>query len=297
VNEVVLREGQEVNAFEMKPKTLEQAMKFCEIMADSTLVPKDYQGKPGNIMVAIQLGQELGLSPMRALKSIAVINGRATVWGDEMLAMVLAHPDCEYVDESESTEKEGVCKVKRRYHPELRSTFSLEDAKRAGLLGKPGPWTQYTPRMLKLRARGFGLRDKFADALAGLVTTEEALDTPAEPTSLVEEAKALYEQYMVRKPETLKDKLRQRLEEPKETPDPPASSAQPVTPPCQDGTTYSEADPALPTDFNPVTEWKEAIRNASTRQAINDIYTRCPDELKPEIYGDYSKAMKGLNKK
>jgi hypothetical protein len=56
------------------------------------------------------------------------------------------------------------------------------DAKRAGLAGKSGPWSQYPARMLALRARGFALRNAFADALRGLVTAEEAQDYPqAEP--------------------------------------------------------------------------------------------------------------------
>ena len=107
MNEIAVRESvkAEISGFEMKPRSLDEAMKFCQIMADSELVPKSYQGKPGNVMVAIQMGQELGLTPMRALRCIAVINGRASMWGEEMLAMVLASPVCEYVDESASTDK------------------------------------------------------------------------------------------------------------------------------------------------------------------------------------------------
>ena len=193
----------EVSGFEMKPRTLDEAMKFCELMANSDLVPSGYKGKPGNIMVAIQMGNELGMTPMRALRSIAVINGRATMWGDEMLAMVLASPVCEYVNEAESTDKVGICKTKRKGCVEQVSIFTLEDAKRAGLLGKQGPWQQHTGRMLKLRARGFALRDTFADVLAGLVTVEEALDVPPEKPE--EESK-------VEAPQTLKEKLKAKLE-------------------------------------------------------------------------------------
>ena len=202
----------EVSGFEMKPRTLKEAMDFCELMANSDLVPNAYKGKPGNIMVAIQMGQELGLSPMRALRSIAVINGRASMWGDDVLAMVLASPVCEYVNEADSTDKQGVCKTKRKGCAEQVSTFTLEDAKRAGLLGKQGPWQSHTGRMLKLRARGFGLRDTFADVLAGLVTAEEALDMPViEPTdpatNMLEAAQPL----------TLKDKLKAKVETVSET--------------------------------------------------------------------------------
>jgi hypothetical protein len=54
--------------------------------------------------------------------------------------------------------------------------FSVADAKKASLWGKAGPWQSYPDRMLQMRARGFGLRDKFADALRGLSIAEEAMD-------------------------------------------------------------------------------------------------------------------------
>jgi hypothetical protein len=60
----------------------------------------------------------------------------------------------------------------------------MADAKRAGLAGKSGPWSQYPERMLALRARGFALRNAFADALRGLITAEEAQDYPAAAVSV-----------------------------------------------------------------------------------------------------------------
>jgi len=52
----------------------------------------------------------------------------------------------------------------------------VEDAKRAGLWAKQGPWTAYPKRMMQMRARGFALRDAFPDVLKGMITAEEAQD-------------------------------------------------------------------------------------------------------------------------
>lgn len=219
---------EEPSAFAMRPRSLDEAMKFAQMMADSDLVPRDYKGKPGNILVAIQMGHELGMTPMRAVRNIAVINGRPSMWGDEVLALVLASPVCEYVNESESTDKEGVCRVKRKGSPEHVATFSLEDAKRAGLLSKQGPWQTHTKRMLTLRARGFALRDKFADVLAGLITAEEAMDMPQDSTPVVEAQS-------VETP-SLKDKLKQQVIEAKPTPQPAEKPAAPSpSQPSDDG--------------------------------------------------------------
>ena len=166
--------------------TMGEAMQFASMVAKSDFAPKDFKGKPESCLLAIQHGSEVGLSPMQSLQSIAVINGRPTIWGDAALALVQSSPACEYVREyidGEGDKAVAVCEVKRRGYPApTEAHFSMADAKRAGLAGKAGPWTQYPARMLALRARGFALRNAFADALRGLVTAEEAQDYPqAEP--------------------------------------------------------------------------------------------------------------------
>jgi hypothetical protein len=177
-----------------------EAMSFAGMVAKSDFAPKDFKGKPESCLLAIQHGSEVGLSPMQSLQSIAVINGRPTIWGDAALALVQSSPACEYIKEyieGDGDQAVAVCEVKRRGYPAATvSTFSMFDAKRAGLAGKSGPWTQYPLRMLALRARGFALRNAFADALRGLVTAEEAQDYPAaaatpEPVVVRSTAKAV----------------------------------------------------------------------------------------------------------
>lgn len=165
-------------SFDLTPKSLDEAMKFAELLADSTIVPKDFIGKPGNILVAIQWGMELGLKPLQAMQNIAVINGRPSLWGDAVIALVRASPLCEYV--YENTENgTAICRVKRRGEEEQIRTFSNEDASKAGLSGKAGTWTQYPERMKQMRARAFALRDVFPDVLKGMPIAEEVMDIPS----------------------------------------------------------------------------------------------------------------------
>lgn len=73
----------------------------------------------------------------------------------------------------------AICTVWRKGQAEPTTrTFSIADAKRAKLWGKPGPWTEYPARMLQMRARSFALRDAFPDVLKGLRTVEELQDIP-----------------------------------------------------------------------------------------------------------------------
>lgn len=169
--------------FDLSPQTFEQALTFAGYLAESQMVPKDFMGKPGNCLVAIQWGMELGLKPLQCMQNIAVINGRPSLWGDAVMALVLASPVCKDVIETYEGTGENyaaVCIAQRVGKADKVARFSLADAKAAGLLGKGGPWTQYRDRMLKMRARAFALRDQFADVLKGMAVAEEAMDTPEE---------------------------------------------------------------------------------------------------------------------
>ena len=171
---------QDNNGF-MVVNTLEDALKVSEIIARSSFCPKQFAGKPGDVLVCMQMGMELGLKPLQSLQNIAVINGRPSLWGDAMLAVCRKASNFEYVDESfDEKTKTATCRAKRYNEPEVVRTFSEADARAAGLLGKQGVWSQYKNRMLSMRARGFCLRDTFADVLRGIITKEEAEDYPVE---------------------------------------------------------------------------------------------------------------------
>lgn len=166
-----------VQQFDLSPQTFEQALTFSEYLANSDMVPKDFKGKPGNCLVAIQWGMEIGLKPLQAMQNIAVINGRPSLWGDAVIALARNFPLCEYIVE-EDDGRTATCRVKRRGEVEQSRSFSMDDAKTAGLLGKQGPWTQYPKRMRQMRARAFAIRDVFPDALKGLPVAEEVMDAP-----------------------------------------------------------------------------------------------------------------------
>ena len=166
--------------------SFDDAFRFATMVAKSEFAPKDFRGKPESCLLAIQHGSEIGLSPMQSLQNIACINGRPAIWGDAALALCLASPVCDGIHETmegDGDNMTAVCQTSRKgKDANVVGRFSVADAKRAGLWGKSGPWTQYPKRMLQLRARGFALRDAFPDVLKGLVTAEEAQDYPqAEP--------------------------------------------------------------------------------------------------------------------
>lgn len=156
-------------------------MQLAGKLATSELVPKCFRGKPQDLFICWSMGYQIGMAPEQAMQCIAVVNGKAVMWGDEMLALCMSHPDFEDIDEAAIRNKDDmvtgyVCTIKRKKMSPKINTFTLDMAKKAGLLGKVGPWTQYPERMLKLRARSFSLRDAFPDALKGIKPREEVED-------------------------------------------------------------------------------------------------------------------------
>lgn len=155
-------------------RSFDEMARFCKAIVNSGLAPKGFNS-PEAVMVAVQHGMELGLAPMQALQSIAIINGKPCIYGDAALALCAAH--AAFLDiEEEVKDNTATCTVKRRDRSPVVRTFSEADAKKAGLWAKSGPWSQYPSRMLQMRARSWALRDAFPDALRGLGIREEVGD-------------------------------------------------------------------------------------------------------------------------
>ncbi|HVL71698.1 MAG TPA: recombinase RecT, partial [Beijerinckiaceae bacterium] len=164
------------------PTSFEGAWRIAQVLAASGMAPKD-MSTPEKCVVAIMHGMELGLTPMAAVQSIAVVNGRPSLWGDSVIGLVRASGLLDSIEETvtgDGDQRVATCIVKRKGDAKsITSTFSVADAKKAGLWGKSGPWQQYPDRMLRMRARAFALRDGFADVLRGLAIREEMEDVAA----------------------------------------------------------------------------------------------------------------------
>lgn len=169
------------NALAVAPQNMQEAMQLATLLSTSSMVPKSYAGKEGDTLVAMMMGNEIGLNPIQALQNIAVINGKPSIYGDALTALIQNHPKYGGMEESfDEATMTATCTVWRKDGPKHTQTFSQADAATAGLWGKTGPWKQYPKRMLQMRARGFAVRGQFGDALAGLITREEAEDMPQE---------------------------------------------------------------------------------------------------------------------
>jgi len=162
--------------FAAVPTSMQEAMEMAKLIANSNLVPKAFQGKPGDVLVAMMWGAELEVAPFQALQNIAVINGRPTVWGDLVVALVQRSGKLDHlVREWDEASQTATVRIKRKGFPEAVSTFSMNDAKRARLAEKD-TYRQYPQRMCMWRALTFAIRNEFSDVLKGMAIAEEAMD-------------------------------------------------------------------------------------------------------------------------
>lgn len=213
---------------------------FAQKVVASRLAPQGLQ-TPEAVFIAISMGLELGLQPMQALQSIAVINGRPVLWGDACLALVKASPECEDVIESIDGKGDdgttATCTVKRKGKADVTRKFTKKMAETAKLWAKPGPWSQYPMRMLQMRARSWALRDSFPDVLKGIGVREEVQDYAPARAHEVRPQRAL----ILPGGETIAPQIEdaptepvETLEEPRETGDEPAETLSPGQMPCDE---------------------------------------------------------------
>ena len=159
------------------PTSMDQLINLADRISKSTLIPREYQGKPADCLLAMSMGLEIGLKPIQALQSIAVINNRTCLWGTAARALVMADPRLESLFETEPAvvDKTGVarCEIMRKGHADaFVGEFSLDNARKAQLTGKDN-YSKYPGQMLTWRAFHMAARKAFPDIYKGLSAAEE----------------------------------------------------------------------------------------------------------------------------
>lgn len=170
------------------PRSIDEAWRLSEAFVLAGMVPNslevknDQKATTARVMTVMLKGMEVGLGPASALQSIMVINQKPCIYGDGASSLVNASGIVEYIKTDITGTSWGpgykvTVTLKRRDQSEpIVRSFSYEDAKRAGLANKSGPWTYYPERQCYWRAWSWAARDGASDALMGLAIKEEVDD-------------------------------------------------------------------------------------------------------------------------
>jgi hypothetical protein len=156
---------------DLQPGSVDEALRLSKILVASKLLPRGV-GSPEAAFAIILAGRELGLSPMQALRSIHIIEGKPTMSADLMLALVKRSPRCRYFKMVESTEKAATYETDREGEGPTRMSFTLDEAKAASLTGKDN-WRKFPSAMLRARCIAALARTVYPDVLLGVYETDE----------------------------------------------------------------------------------------------------------------------------
>lgn len=160
-------------------------------LARMAAASKLFNFTPEQALMLMMTGRDLGFSYAQSMRMFYLVNGRATLSADAMVAVCLSHKDvCEYFVNVSTDDKQSTWETKRVGTPgPQRYTFTIKDAEAAGLLKKNPTWSAHPTRMLRARAKAFLARDVYPELLAGLSDEDEAEETvsiPAQHVSVVQ---------------------------------------------------------------------------------------------------------------
>lgn len=190
------------------PRTLSEALEFARVVIAANLAPESLtheKGKPlppdmimSRVVAVILGGCEIGLAPMHALQTLALINGRLHLWGSGVVALVQASGQLEWRKREEIgtvpdaktptakfSEDYGVrVLMKRRGQDDpYVGEYTVGDAMRGHLWMNTNkkPWIEHPKRQLFWRAFQVAAHDGFDDFLHGIGIRELAGDEPVAP--------------------------------------------------------------------------------------------------------------------
>lgn len=169
-----------------KPSNMQEAEQLSVRLAQSALLPDGLRGKPGDVLVTLITGHELGLSAMQAIRGLHVVKGRAVMSADLAVALTKQHPACKYFRLVSSDDKAATYETHREGEPEpTRMSFTADQARQAGLGGDN--WRKYPASMLRARCSLALARAVYPDIMLGVYDPDE-LGVPAPaPTPMMEE--------------------------------------------------------------------------------------------------------------
>ena len=167
---------------------LQERADYIARLAPSTILPTAYRGNAANAFVAAETGAALGLEPLQALASIAVINGRATLSSDLMAAVIRrAGHTLRIVENSPESVTATLIRADDKTF-KFEVTWDKDKATKAGLWGQRGPWSQYPTQMLRARAITEVARQGASEALMGMIYSPEDFGATITDTGEVLEA-------------------------------------------------------------------------------------------------------------
>lgn len=157
-------------------------MEYARVVSASELLPPSYRGKPQNVLVAVGLGQAMGLSPMESMMRIDVIQGTPTA-SAELIASNVRKAGHKLRVVTDEAAMSVTATIVRADDPDFEHsvTRDMKWAQQMGLAGKDN-YKKQPLTMLEWRAITAVARKAASEALYGVAyTPDELVDTRPAP--------------------------------------------------------------------------------------------------------------------
>ena len=158
-------------ALSLTAMSVQDAWGFAKALADSKILPRQYQNEPGSVLWALEFGRGLGLDVITTIQSVHIIQNKATMSADLMASLTRRAGHRMRVSGDETNAKVVIFRADDPEFP-FEVTWTMERAKQAQLTNKD-TWKQYPAAMLRARAISECVRMACPEVLHGAIYTPE----------------------------------------------------------------------------------------------------------------------------
>ncbi len=163
---------------------LQAALAVATELSKSDIIPKEFQKKPANCLIAVELANRLKASPFQVMQNMDVIYGRPALRSSFIIACI---NNSGKIIGSLKFEMNANCTKCRAWAVEKETgakltgpTVTMEMAQSEGWLGKNGSkWKTMPDLMLRYRAASFFGRLYCPEIMNGMYSAEETEDFQA----------------------------------------------------------------------------------------------------------------------
>lgn len=170
------------------PQTFQGAMNMACALADSTIIPKDFQKNPSNCLIAIEMSARLNASPMMVMQNLFVVNGRPA-WSSQWIVAMINQSrkyktELQYEFGNDPDDGGLSCfawAIDREGHKVVGPKITMKMAEAEGWVSKNGSkWKTMPQVMIQYRAASFFGRKNCPDMIMGIYSRDEVMETDYE---------------------------------------------------------------------------------------------------------------------
>lgn len=167
--------------------SFEHSQRVAKMLSSSNLIPKEYQGNIQNTMIALEMANRIGASPLMVMQNLYIVHGKPS-WSSSFI--IAAINNCKRFSplrfkmkgEAETLSCQAWANDVHTNEKLVGPTISMEMAKKEGWLSRTGSKWQTMPElMIMYRAAAFFGRLYSPDILMGMHTVDEVRDSESTP--------------------------------------------------------------------------------------------------------------------